>query len=75
MSSGLFDLSAWVTPFGFLESERESESEVAHGFEGDIVGFVATYAILLGLDIVTLPLALFWAVGVGRGTDPEDHGR
>jgi hypothetical protein len=75
MGSGLFSPSAWITPLGFLRSERENESEVSQGFEGDLVGLVGTYAILIALDVVTLPLALFWAAGVGRDTDPGDASR
>jgi hypothetical protein len=75
MSGGLLDLSAWVAPFGFLKSERESEAKVAQGFEEDLVGLVVTYVIVIILDIVTLPLAILWALGIGRETDPSDSDR
>ena len=75
MSGGLLDLSAWVAPFGFLKGERESESTVAQGFEADPVGLVVTYVVVIILDIVTLPLAILWAVGVGRETDSPGDDR
>lgn len=75
MNSGLFNLSAWVTPFGFVKAERESESKVAHGFEGSLVGLLGVYGIVLGLDLLTLPLAIFWLGGVGRHTTPPNDNR
>jgi hypothetical protein len=59
--------SAWVAPFGFLKDERESEAKVMQG--SDEYSLVVTYVAVIILDLVTLPLAILWAVGVGRETD------
>jgi hypothetical protein len=75
MSGGLLHPSAWVAPFGFLKDERESEAKVAQGFEEDLVGLVVTYVVIIIFDIVTLPLAILWALGIGRETDPSDSDR
>ena len=63
MASGLLNPRAWLRPLGFVKNERENESELepAAG-ELDIV----TIALLLVLDLLTLPLALLWLAGVGR---------
>jgi len=63
MASGLLNLRAWLRPFGFVKNERENESELepAAG-ELDIV----TMALLLVLDLLTLPPGLLWLAGVGR---------
>ena len=63
MASGLLHLRAWLRPLGFVKNERENESELepAAG-ELDLV----TMALLLVLDLLTLPLALLWLAGVGR---------
>ncbi|MFB6227935.1 MAG: hypothetical protein ABEH88_05025 [Halobacteriales archaeon] len=74
MSSGLFDPSAWVAPFGLVKSERESEAKVAQGFEAEPIGLVVTYAVLILLDIASLPLAILWGLGVGRRTESSDGG-
>ncbi|MFB6134822.1 MAG: hypothetical protein ABEJ55_07525 [Halanaeroarchaeum sp.] len=63
MASGFLSLAAWVRPFGFVRNERESESTVFRaGEEVDLV----VYALLVVLDVMTLPLAAFWVLGVGR---------
>ena len=63
MSGGLLALSAWVRPLGFVKQGRETESELdaGHG-EFDLL----TVAVLLALDVLTLPLALLWLAGVER---------
>ena len=63
MGGGLLNFSAWVRPFGFIENERESESEL-RPVAGEID--LVTYGVLLCLDLVTLPLALLWLAGVER---------
>jgi hypothetical protein len=66
MSGGLFRLSGWVGPFGFLRNEREAESELHPGAdELDL----ATMAFLLLLDLLTLPFAVLWLAGVARERD------
>lgn len=65
---GLLNLSGWIRPFGFIKNERDTESELTPG-AGDLD--IATYAVLALLDIVTLPLAVFWLAGVYRNTDAD----
>lgn len=63
---GLLSLSGWIRPFGFIKNERDAESELMP--EPDEMDLV-TFAVLALLDIVTLPLAVFWLAGVGRNPD------
>jgi hypothetical protein len=73
MSGGLLNPSAWVAPFGFLKDERESEAKVMQG--SDEYSLVVTYVAVIILDIVTLPLAILWALGVGREMDSPGDDR
>ncbi|MFB6121551.1 MAG: hypothetical protein ABEJ68_10595 [Halobacteriaceae archaeon] len=62
--SGLYSLSAWVTPFGLFESERRTESDLWAG--DDVLLDLVVYAVVLTLDLLTLPLAVLYYAGVGR---------
>jgi hypothetical protein len=65
---GLLNLSAWIRPFGFVRTEHETESELTPG-AGELD--LATYAVLAVLDVISLPLAVFWLAGVGRSADAD----
>jgi hypothetical protein len=63
MARGLLDVSGWVRPFGFVKNEYETESELDPG-QGELD--LLTVAILVVIDVLTLPLAVLWLAGVGR---------
>jgi len=66
MKGGFLRVSGWIRPFGFVKNEHGSESELDPG-PGELD--LATMAVLLVVDLLTLPLALLWLAGVGRGDD------
>lgn len=68
---GLLNLSAWIRPFGFVRTEHDTESELTLG-AGELD--LATYAVLAVLDVISLPLAVFWLAGIGRDDAPNRQG-
>lgn len=63
MAEGLYSLATWVEPFGLLKHELESDGGPFEG--GELALDLAVYALIVVLDLLTLPLSLLRVVGIG----------